>query len=99
LFVAIETAPILVKLISYRSPYDYLLHEHEHVFEMATRESTTLRANAINFKLKFDTETGQHLIVSSIAMEKALIDHKLKEKLEELKNKPFDWKWSPKTSA
>jgi hypothetical protein len=41
----------------------------------------------------------QHLIVSSIAMEKALIDHKLKEKLEELKNKPFDWKWSPKTSA
>ena len=99
LFVAIETAPILVKLISYRSPYDYLLHEHEHVFEMATRESTTLRANAINFKLKFDTETGQHLIVSSIAMEKALIDHKLKEKLEELKNKPFDWKWSPKTST
>ncbi|MBL7828494.1 MAG: DUF4407 domain-containing protein, partial [Saprospiraceae bacterium] len=45
LFMAIETAPILVKLISYRSPYDYLLHEHEHVFEMATLETTTLRSN------------------------------------------------------
>jgi hypothetical protein len=28
LFIAIETAPIFVKLISYRSPYDYLLNKH-----------------------------------------------------------------------
>lgn len=95
LFIAIETAPILVKLISYRSPYDYLLQEHEHVFEMATKESTTLRNNKINHQLRFDTETGQHLVVSSIALEKALIDYKLKEKLEELKTKPFQWKWNP----
>ncbi|MEZ4941996.1 MAG: DUF4407 domain-containing protein [Saprospiraceae bacterium] len=92
LFIAIETAPIFVKLISYRSPYDYLLHQHEQVFEMANLEKTTLLANKVNNKLKFDTETGTHLINASILAEKALIDHKLKEKLEELKAKPFNWK-------
>lgn len=92
LFIAIETAPIFVKLISYRSPYDYLLHQHEQVFEMANLEKTTLLANKIHNKLKFDTETGAYLVQSSIAVEKALIDHKLKEKLEELKQKPFSWK-------
>jgi hypothetical protein len=92
LFVAIETAPILVKLISYRSPYDYLLHEHEHVFEMANLESTTLRGNTIHNKVKYDTDTGLYLTNARIAAEKALIDHKLKEKLEELKSRPYDWK-------
>jgi hypothetical protein len=92
LFVAIETAPILVKLISYRSPYDYLLHEHEHVFEMASLESTTVRNNAIRNQLKYDTETSLYHANARIAAEKALIDQKLKEKLEELKGRPYDWK-------
>lgn len=92
LFIAIETAPIMVKLISYRSPYDYVLHEHEHVFEMANLEKTTLLSNTVKNKLKFDAETGAHLVVARISAEKALIDHKLKEKLEELKNRPYDWK-------
>lgn len=92
LFIAIETAPIMVKLISYRSPYDYLLHEHEHVFEMANLESTTLRSNEIRNKLRYNTETGKHLTLARITMEKALIDHKLKEKLESLKQQPYQWK-------
>jgi uncharacterized small protein (DUF1192 family) len=33
LFIAIETAPIFVKLISERGPYDQLLEVHEHHFE------------------------------------------------------------------
>lgn len=32
LFIAVETAPIFVKLISPRGPYDDLLDRHEHVF-------------------------------------------------------------------
>jgi hypothetical protein len=92
LFIAIETAPIMVKLISYRSPYDYLLHEHEHVFEMANLEKTTLLSNTVRNKLKFETETGAHLVMARISAEKALIDHKLKEKLETLKSRPYDWK-------
>jgi Domain of unknown function (DUF4407) len=92
LFIAIETAPILVKLISYRSPYDYLLHEHEHVFEMANLESTTMRSHDVRQKLRYNTEVGAHLVQSKITAEKALIDQKLKENLEGLKSKPFDWK-------
>lgn len=91
LFVAIETAPIMVKLISYRSPYDYILHQQEHVFEMANLEQVTLLSNSINNKLKFDTETGMYAVNAKIAAEKAVIDHKLKEKLEELKGRSKDW--------
>jgi hypothetical protein len=92
LFIAIETAPIFVKLISYRSPYDYLLHEHEHVFEMANLEHVTLLSNEVNNKVKFDTETSTYLTNARIAVRRELIDHKLKEKLEELKKRPFDWR-------
>ncbi len=81
LFVAIETAPILVKLISYRSPYDYLLHNHEHVFEMTHKEQVTLRQNAILNKLRYDTETGIYRVNAEIQAEKAVIDQNLKEKL------------------
>lgn len=91
LFIAIECAPILVKLISYRSPYDYLLHQHEHVFEMNNKEDTTMRAHRIGNKLKYDAETGSYLINAKIAAEKALIDQKLKEQLEDLRQrKGFD---------
>jgi hypothetical protein len=92
LFVAIETAPIVVKLISYRSPYDYLLQNLEHVFEAENLEKVALRTNALRNKVKYDTETGAHLTAAQIEAEKALIDQKLREKLEELKAKPFGWK-------
>jgi hypothetical protein len=43
LFIAVETAPIFVKLISPRGPYDDLLEKHEHVFsKQRIREVTKL---------------------------------------------------------
>lgn len=92
LFIAIETAPVLVKLISYRSPYDFVMHEHEHVFEMNNLEKTTLLGAAVKNKLKFETETGAYILNARIAAEQALTDHKLKEALESMKNRPYDWK-------
>lgn len=97
LFIAIETAPILVKLISYRSPYDYLLHNHEHTFEVANKELIALRNSATQTKLKYETETKAHLTTVQTDAEKALIEQKMKEKLEELKRQPYNWsvgKWS-----
>ena len=91
LFVAVETAPILVKLISYRSPYDYVLHQQEQVFEMANLEQTTLLANDVKNKLKVDTEVGTHRANAAIEKEKAIIDQKLKDTLESLKNRSYDW--------
>lgn len=94
LFVAVETAPILVKLISSRSPYDYVLHQQEHVFQMAHLEQTTLLSNTVKNKLKVDTETGIHRANATVEKEKAIIDEQLKETLESLKNRTYDWKGS-----
>jgi hypothetical protein len=87
LFVAVETAPILVKLISSRSPYDYVLHQEEQVFEMANLEQTTLLSNQVQNRIKVDTELGVHQANATIEKEKAIIDQKLKEVLDSLKNR------------
>jgi len=84
LFIAIETAPIFVKLISSRSPYDYLLHEHEHIFEMANKERTTLLTNAIRNNIMMDTEIGVHRANAKVKVERAVIDEKLRQQLDSL---------------
>lgn len=38
-FVALETAPVLVKLIAPRGPYDYLLEKHEYSYKIFAKES------------------------------------------------------------
>ena len=53
LFIAIETAPIFVKLISYRSPYDYLLNKHEHRFALSHNEQVSLQKSALTRKLNY----------------------------------------------
>lgn len=84
LFIAIETAPIFTKLISPRSPYDHLLHEHEHVFAMATKESVTERANGVKNRLRKHTEVGIHQTTAEIAAKKAEIDANLRQHKESL---------------
>ncbi len=46
LFIAIECAPVFVKLISPRGPYDDLLQEHEHAFEVHRRQKMAIREMA-----------------------------------------------------
>ncbi|MBC6995307.1 DUF4407 domain-containing protein [Neolewinella lacunae] len=84
LFIAIETAPIFTKLISPRSPYDHLLNEHEHVYEMAAKESITVRANEVKNRLRTHTEVGIHQTTADIAAKKAEIDHTLRQHRESL---------------
>ena len=84
LFIAIETAPIFTKLISPRSPYDHLLHEHEHVFAMSTKESVTERANDVKNRLRKHTEVGVHQTTAEIAARKAEIDAELRRHRESL---------------
>jgi hypothetical protein len=81
LFIAVETAPILVKLISQRSPYDYVLHQEEHVFEMANLEKTTLLRNSVQNKVKVDTEVGAYRAEAQVEMDKAAIDRQKEEAL------------------
>ncbi len=91
LFIAIETAPIFVKLISYRSPYDYLMHEHEHKFEMANLEATSLLSNQVKSKVKVDTETSTYMTEKEVEVEKELIDIYLARKKQELAARQLEW--------
>ncbi len=84
LFIAIETAPIFVKLISSRSPYDFLLHEHEHIFEMANKERTTMLTNTVKNTIMVDTETGVHRANAKVKIEKAIIDEKIRQRLRDI---------------
>ncbi len=91
LFIAIETAPILVKLISYRSPYDFLLHEHEHEYAMNHLEKTGVLSSVKRNALKHQQEVGLYATKTRIEIDKELIDHALKEKLAALKQERKSW--------
>ncbi len=52
LFIAIETAPIFVKLISERGPYDNLLEVHEHHFKNYETEQITKSDFRMNERIK-----------------------------------------------
>ncbi len=56
LFIAIETAPILVKLIAPRGPYDYLLKTLEYQFEVEHHKDKAKANAAIKRKSKSLTE-------------------------------------------
>jgi hypothetical protein len=92
LFIAIETAPIFVKLISSRSPYDHLLYEQEYQFEMASLASTTLLNNETKNKIKFETETSVYKTQQKIQLEKELEDQRMAQIKEKLNNQSVDWK-------
>ncbi|MFV0531694.1 MAG: DUF4407 domain-containing protein [Flavobacteriales bacterium] len=51
LFLILETAPIFVKLIASKGPYDYLLQNHEHDFEVYNREKIAIKEYKINKKI------------------------------------------------
>ena len=53
LFIAVETAPVFVKLISGQGPYDQLLKTEEHGFEVKRVEDMAV----LNAEVKKRTET------------------------------------------
>lgn len=52
-FIALEMAPVLVKLISPKGPYDYLLDKHEYSFKIFGWES----------KEKMDTSSNERILI------------------------------------
>ena len=92
LFIAIETAPILTKLISGRSPYDFALNKHEYQFELNHKERTSLQKNLVSNKVQFDTETGQYKTRLAIKAEKAIAEQLIAEELEKVKGQPISWR-------
>lgn len=92
LFIAIETTPIFVKLISNRSPYDFVLDKHEHVFKTNHQLRTSVLQNETNNKIHFDTKVGAYKTELAINTEKEIIKEALEESYDELKTGVKKWK-------
>ena len=92
LFIAIETAPIFVKLITPRSPYDYVLDKHEHAFMINHRAITTSLADSTNNQLEFQIQTNSHKTDLAIKAEKELAAQAVTEHVERLKKQPMLWR-------
>jgi hypothetical protein len=58
LFITIETAPVFVKLISPRGPYDDLLEAHEHAYIIFRREQIEKREREYNRKMMIGPAAG-----------------------------------------
>jgi hypothetical protein len=85
LFIAIETAPLFVKLISERSPYDYLLDKIEVAVEMDHKEYTTMKKMEVNNRLDLEQKTRAHKNQELITADSELFSHALKSEVEALK--------------
>jgi len=92
LFIAIETAPILVKLITKRGPYDFVLDKHEFAFEMNHKTITQAMSQTAESKILFDKETKQFKTKLIIESEKELAKKAIKDHLENIKDQPLIWK-------
>ena len=101
LFIAIETAPIFVKLISDRGPYDDRLESHEHVYHVHNKEKINnldqkLKENTVLFNNESDNHIDDQVSVKNELREKMLkaeaevankmIDHWKGEEISSLKN-------------
>lgn len=93
LFLLIETAPILAKLISYRGPYDLHLHKHEHAVAMYHKEVTQMASHDTEEKLKYYTQVGTARVNARIKEERAKIDQELKQTIDEIQRKGADLNW------
>lgn len=91
LFIAIETTPIFVKLISSRSPYDYVLDKHEHVFAMNHQLKTSTLKQEVENKVHFDSKVGRYKTELAINTEKKIIKEALEESYDELKAGTKKW--------
>jgi len=87
LFLAIETAPVVAKLMVGRSPYDYHLDQHEHKFAMNHIQQTSRRESAIKNEAKFDRETIEAKTRIAIDSENEIATEAFKRRVEELKGK------------
>ena len=101
LFIAIETAPIFVKLISDRGPYDERLASHEHVYHVHSKEKINnldqqLKENTQVFNNDSDNHIDDQVSIKNELREKILkaeaevtteiIDHWKGEEISKLKN-------------
>ena len=72
LFLSIETAPVIVKLLSQKGPYDDLLRQHEHVFEIGRIEKISRLNQRTNDRLRLVIESGTQAVNTELSGKKEL---------------------------
>lgn len=87
LFIAIETAPVITKLILERSPYDYVLDKHEHIFAMNHKAITSKHTNLVMNEVNFEKEIAAYKINLAVNAEKEIAKEEIRKRIEELKEK------------
>lgn len=91
LFIAIETAPLFVKLMSGRSPYDYRLDQHE-TMASNSHKAYVGKLNALtDDALQFVKETSRTQTLETLNAEKELIKTVVKTELERVKEGTLTW--------
>ena len=91
LFVGLELTPILVKLLSLKSPYDMRLSTHEFDHETNNSVIRHLADSKMKEYILVHGALITHRTKATIEAEKAIIDQKLKEKLQEVKRGSGGW--------
>jgi hypothetical protein len=89
LFIAIETSPILIKLISERSPYDFVLDKLEVEYEMDHKETTFMTKNTVFNKIDLEKNITKHQTQQEIEAENELFTHAMKTEVERIKDSSF----------
>lgn len=91
LFIAIETAPLFVKLMSDRSPYDYRLDQHETMVSDSYRRAVEKVRSDTENELQFHKETSRSATLEAISAEKDVIKDVISKELNGVKQGGLSW--------
>jgi len=91
LFLLIECAPILAKLISERTPYDQRLDTLETEYHLANLKNVTISRLATDSQLTFENKTAGFRVSEMINAENEVFAHALRREKEELMSRNEGW--------
>ena len=91
LFIAIETAPLFVKLISDRSPYDYRLNQHETLAAQVHNAYVGKLTSITEAELRYVKETDRYQSLQTAGAEKEVIKKVIETEVEKIKNQSLSW--------
>ncbi len=91
LFLIIECSPILVKLISERTPYDQRLETLETEYHLANLKNTTISRLATDSQLTFENKTAGFRVSEMINAENEVFAHALRQEKEDLMARKEGW--------
>ncbi|MBK9567371.1 MAG: DUF4407 domain-containing protein [Saprospiraceae bacterium] len=91
LFLIIECSPILVKLISEKSPYDQRVDTLETEYHLANLKATTLSKLATDSQLTFENKTAGFRITEMVNAENEVFAHALRQEKEQIMEKKEGW--------